>query len=113
MTSPSVSAVFVDVEVQACADLPESLHMRWKTRTAARPVAKVRFEPDDAPEGEFAVRAVLQSGERVPAQTCEVDDSSAGSSWLVWGGDCGLELRCGEVVVREPYLLLGPDEILD
>jgi len=42
-----------------------------------------------------------------------VEDSSAGTATLIYGGARGLRLRLGEQEVAEPYLVLAPEAVLE
>jgi hypothetical protein len=79
----------------------------------------VRYEPDDA-EGsvDCVVEAPVSEDEGSKrlgiAWAADVEDSSAGTSTLVYGGHLGLRLRpvAGGSTVAEPYLLLVQGAVL-
>lgn len=103
---------FVDVAIEPTPALPESLHMRWKASSAPRTVQRVHYASDDGWEGVCEVQGLSATGEVLPARVCEVEDSAAGTSCLVWGGTGGIVLQMQGYQAVEPYLLLAPDDIL-
>ncbi len=110
----STTGHFVDVLVDAHPELPSGLCMRWKAEGPPSPVTVVLFEPDDGPDGQWLVSGCGPEGETV-AQAITVNDSSAGTSTLIWGGSHGLLLRLEadpQVQAREAYLLLAPQEVV-
>jgi hypothetical protein len=102
-----IQAIFVSVEPHE--QLPEGCSMRFKAHGAVRPIARIRYESEDGVGGNWTVEALFSDGKRGPAQTAPVEDSSAGSSNLVFGGDHGLRLTSLEtgVEVAEAFLLLS------
>ncbi|MSQ84654.1 MAG: hypothetical protein EXR77_17570 [Myxococcales bacterium] len=108
------SSHFVDVLVDPHTELPSGMCMRFKAQGQAWPVAVVCYEPDDGPHGQWLVSGCGPDGETA-AQAVTVDDSSAGTSTLIWGGSHGLLLRLASdpsVESREAYLLLAPQEVV-
>jgi hypothetical protein len=106
--------VFIDVVIDAHDALPD-LAMRWRTIPGALPrvVTRVHYEPERGPEGEWLVFAAGPAGAAsASASAVEVEDSSAGTATLIWGGTHGLRLRLGELEVAEPYLVLAPESVL-
>lgn len=105
---------FIDVVVESHSDLPSGCSVRFKAHGPTHDVHRVRFEPDDGPDGIWTTWACDGDG-LGPAHAAVVDDSSAGLSTLVWGGTHGLRLRLegGTEEVAEPYLLLAAGEIVD
>ena len=101
-------AQFETVTVEPHAALPDGAVARWKVAGPARTVARVDYESDDGEPGVWQVWACDARDQLLPARAVQVDDSSAGVSWLVCGGDHGLRLRheTSGVVVAEPWLLL-------
>ena len=73
------------------------------------------YEPLDGTAGEFSVVAAGATGGDGPAHMAPVDDSGAGTSFLIFGGTRGPRLRradgTGEVVA-EPYLLLAEEAVV-
>lgn len=108
-----MTAQFVDVAIEPTLALPESLYMRWKASSAPREVRRVRYAADDGWEGTCEVHGLTASGEVLSALVCEVEDSAAGTSCLVWGGTGGIVLKMQGHSAVEPYLLLAPDDVLD
>lgn len=113
-----MTPTFITVIVDEHDDLPEGCCMRFKAVGTPRVVRRVRLD-DGEPAGEqardWAVESCGESGEPGPAHGVTVEDSSAGSSVLVYGGPRGLRLRPagGGSVVAEPYLLLAERAILE
>jgi len=101
--------VFIDVVVEE-HDALAGVVMRWRTVPGAVPraVARVRYEPERGPEGDWTV-----SAPGAAARAVEVEDSSAGTATLIYGGARGLRLRLGEQEVAEPYLVLAPEAVLE
>jgi hypothetical protein len=81
------------------------------TASAAAPIDSVWYAPDDGPDGDYPVEALWHDGTATPAQAVWVEDSAAGLSQLVYGGDHGLRIG-GPAGARwaEPYLLLAGRE---
>ncbi len=106
--------VFIDVVVDAHDALGGTV-MRWRTIPGALPrtITRVRYEPERGPEGDWLVVAAFADGSRRPARAVEVEDSSAGTATLIWGGDHGLRLSLGTHEVAEQYLVLSPDSVVE
>jgi hypothetical protein len=104
---------YIDVVVEEQEEIPEGCEMRFHAVGEARPVRRIRYEPLTGPEGEFEVTTAGGA----PAMAAAVDDSSAGTSVLIYGDARGLRLRrldgAGGAVIAEPYLLMAPDAIVD
>ena len=77
-------------------------------------VRHVAWESEDGVAGTWTVRGAGADGSSTAALARPVDDSSAGTSILVVGGDHGLRLTsaAGEEVAVA-YLLLAPSAIID
>lgn len=109
-----MGSTFVNVQVEEHDDLPEGCSLRFRAQTEGRPVARITYESESGVGGGWSVEGRAANGQRVPATAFEVDDSSAGTSLLIVGGDHGLRLTSiatGETVA-EAYLLLGLDCVL-
>ena len=105
---------FVTVLVEEHEALPDGCVQRFRATGDAREVRHVAWEPEDGEAGTWAVRGQLADGTSTPALARPVDDSSAGTSILVVGGDHGLRLTSStgeEAAVA--YLLLAPSAIVD
>lgn len=108
----SASPTFVDVSVEPHEALPEGLTLRFKAAPGAaeREVQRVLYAPDEGPNDPRWHRVEgRDTAERpVPARAIEVEDSAAGVSTLVFGGEWGLRLHPedGGAVVAETHLLL-------
>jgi hypothetical protein len=90
--------------------------MRFKAVSDPRVVRRVLLDGDGpASTTEWAVESCDENGELGPAHGITVEDSSAGSSTLVYGGAHGLRLRPvgGASLVAEPYLLLADRSVLE
>jgi hypothetical protein len=103
---------YIDVVVEEQDDIPEGCELRFHAVGESRPVRRVRYEPLTGPEAEFEVMAA--GGQ--PAMAAPVDDSSAGTSVLIYGDGRGLRLRRidgGDAApIAEPYLLLAADAVV-
>jgi len=102
---------WVEVYVEPHDALPDGASMRFKANTAPRAVRHVRYESDDGDDGLWQVLAPTTTGIPQAAMACLTDDSGAGESMLIYGGDLGLRLRLGDLEVAETYLLLAPDDV--
>lgn len=104
---------YIDVAVEEHDEIPEGCELRFHAVGDPRPVRRVRYEPLTGPEGEFEVTAAGGA----PALAAPVDDSSAGTSVLIYGDARGLRLRrldgADGAPIAEPYLLMAPDAIVD
>jgi hypothetical protein len=106
-----MSGPYIDVVVEEQEEIPEGCELRFHAVGEARPVRRVRYEPLSGPEGEFEV---LAAGGQ-PAMAAPVDDSSAGTSILIYGDGRGIRLRRLQgdgATLAEPYLLLAADAIV-
>ena len=103
---------YIDVVVDEQEGIPDGCELRFHAVGESRPVKRVLYEPMTGPEGEYEVTAA--SGE--PALATPVDDSSAGTSILVYGDAGGIRLRAigAETAepIAEPYLLLAAEAIV-
>ncbi len=105
---------FVTVLVEEHEALPDGCVQRFRATGEPSVVHRVAWESEDGVAGTWAVRGAVADGSFIPALARPVDDSSAGTSILVVGGDHGLRLtseRGDEVAIA--YLLLAPSSILD
>lgn len=103
-------ARFVEVTVVAHPELPEGFFGRWRLAEgrAEDLRAQVDYSPDEGEDGCYAVEALWRDGRRGPARQVWVEDSAAGVSALLIGGDLGLRLRLpGQPEHAEAYLLLA------
>ena len=83
--------------------------MRFRSQGDSRLVERVFWESDEGVAGTWHVEAAASDGSRSSALAIEVDDSSAGTSILIVGGDHGLRLTSLETsqVAFAPYLLVS------
>lgn len=104
---------FVTVHVEEHAELPDGCSMRFRATGEARPIVSVRYESDSGTSGQWHVVGVDESGAEVQAITMPVDDSGAGTSFLVIGGSWGLRLSFPDTGEESwaPYLLLAPSAV--
>lgn len=88
--------------------------LRFKAEDEPRPVRVVRWYGDDDRGVVCEVVGWSAEGE-VAAIACTIEDSSAGTAVLVWGGDHGLRLtpRDGGARFGESHLRLAPDDVLE
>jgi hypothetical protein len=100
----------VDVEVEEHDALPDGCFQRFHALAAPRPVQRFRDEGR-------ARRVEGRDGEdrATAAWTAPVDDSGAGTTWLVWGGARGVRVfdEAGAMLEAAPYLLLAADAIVE
>ena len=89
---------YTHVEVEANDNTPMMAQQVYKNLGVPFRVARVRiFEGE--PEGRlFAITgwSSAESGSPVPAYAVQVEDSSAGAAYLIYGGDWGVRLRPAE-----------------
>ncbi|HEY5146866.1 MAG TPA: hypothetical protein VII82_08865 [Polyangiaceae bacterium] len=112
---------FVLVNVDEHEALPAGCCMRFKLAGEPRPVRRVRYEAETAESSVDCVVEAPTAGAHEGSEALgvawavEVEDSSAGTSTLVYGGNLGLRLRpvAGGVTVAEPYLLLVHEAVLE
>lgn len=109
----------LELIVDAHDAVPEGCSRRFKTRGAALTVTRIYWESDDGDEGPFDVVGLTADDTEIAAQRVDIEDSSAGISVLVYGGDHGLRLRWvgpgaprGPAEIVEPYVVVGPGEVL-
>ncbi len=107
---PSKTWGWVEIYVEPHDALPDGASMRFKANSKPRPIATILYESDDGDDGEWEVWAPSEEGIPKKAMVCLTDDSGAGESALVYGGDLGLRLRLGELEVAETFLLLAPQD---
>ena len=91
--------------------------MRFRAQDDGARIERIAWESDDGRAGVWRVVGRRSDGEDVPAIAHAVNDSSAGTSILVAGGDHGLRLTLegqegeedeeGGPTVAEPYLLVS------
>ena len=100
---------FIQIQVEEHDELPDGCCLRYKAEGPGREIARVRWESEDGTDGIWTLEAAWSDGRRTAAQAYPVEDSSAGTSILVVGGDHGLRLTSIDTGQRvaEPYLLLG------
>ena len=108
MTKPTI-AIYVDPH----PELPDGCSLHFKAESPQRPVSHVLFEPDQGPDGTWFVTGLDAAGHDVPAHAVQVEDSGAGTSWLLWGDARGLRLRLDGHEIAETHLLLALDQLID
>jgi hypothetical protein len=126
-----MAPTFITVLVDEHDELPDGCCMRFKLVDEPRPVRRVRYDGDGSLEGVFAVEAANADGTMGLAMGALVEDSGAGSSLLVYGGDRGLRLRreggtreegeggagragrAGREGLAEAYLLISSEAVLE
>lgn len=106
---------FIDIFIDPNPNCPEGCDLRFQASGASRPVAALRYwvGTDEAILCDVTGWSSAGGGSPCPAQAASVDDSGAGVSLLVYGGDWGLRLtpRDGRPPFGEPYLLLDPEDL--
>jgi hypothetical protein len=106
----SESPRFIAVEVEPTAGCEDGLSLRFKRAGAETELTTLRYESERGTEGLWSVASLDDAAgtSRSVARAAQVDDSSAGVVWLVYGGAYGLELTHPEgEVERVPYLVLA------
>lgn len=99
---------FAEVDVVPHPALADGFSGRWMRAGNSTEVTEVYYTPDQGPDGIYRVAALWRDGQRTAAVQVPVEDSAAGVSQLLIGGDCGLRLwREGGPEWAEPYLLLA------
>lgn len=104
-----MGSTFVNVQVEEHDELPDGCCLRFRAQGEGRRVTEVAYESENGTGGTWRIEGRASDGAITPATAFEVDDSSAGTSLLVVGGDHGLRLTSittGETVA-EAYLLLS------
>lgn len=104
---------WVEVYVEPHDEIPDGASMRFKANAAPRPITFIHYESDDGDEGVWKIVAPTAEGIPKAAMACPTDDSGAGESTLIYGGDMGLRLTMGDLEVAEPYLIVAPGAIAD
>jgi hypothetical protein len=101
---------YTHVEVEPNPNTPMQATQVYKDIGARHPVAALRLF-EGSPEGRlFDVTgwSSEDGGSPVEAYAVQVEDSSAGSAWLVYGGDWGIRLRPTESL--EDWSIDDPDQ---
>lgn len=109
-----MTARFIDVNVEEHEELPDGCSLRFRAQANGHPVERVTWESDDGVTGIWRVGAASSDGTTAAAMAFPVDDSSAGTSILIVGGDRGLRLTSTETgeTRAEPYLLVSRTAIV-
>ena len=99
--------IFIDVFVEPNDNAPEGCGLRFRSEAAPQPVARVEY---DGRPCAVVGWASAGGGSACAAQSALVEDSSAGTALLIFGGDWGVRLTPldGGAPFGEPYLLLDP-----
>jgi hypothetical protein len=99
---------FIDVFVEPNPNTSEGSGQRFKAEGAARPVARAYW---DGRWCRVSGWSSVDNGSACAAQAITVEDSSAGTAVLIFGGDWGvrLEPEDGGPAFGEPYLLVDAD----
>ncbi len=107
-------ARYIDIYVDPHDAIPDGASLRYKAEIEPRAVRRVRYESDDGDDGVWSVVSRAEDGQEGAAHWVTVEDSGAGTSALIFGGDHGLRLRRegSGIELAEAYLLLDPDDVL-
>jgi hypothetical protein len=101
---------YTHVEVESNDNTPMSANQVYKNIGARHPVSAVRlFEGE--PEGrlfDLTGWSSDEGGSPCDAFAVQIEDSSEGSAWLVYGGDWGVRLRPTESL--EDWSVDDPDQ---
>ncbi|HZS37554.1 MAG TPA: hypothetical protein VFF06_12045 [Polyangia bacterium] len=107
---PGRVPIFIDVFVEANPNTSEECGLRFKAESEPRVVSRVRLDGRDCA---LAGWSSAGGGSACEARAAKVEDSSAGSAILIYGGDWGLRLTPdGGEPFGEPYLLLANESIV-
>jgi hypothetical protein len=101
---------YTHVDVEPNDNTPMMAAQVYKNLGAPFPVSHVRIYEGE-PEGRLCAITGWSSaadGSPVAAYAVQVEDSSAGAAYLVYGADWGLRLRPAES--REPWSIDAPDQ---
>ena len=101
----SAPPLFFDVCVEPHDALPDGLMLRFKATPGALPssITRVRHTPEDSDESRwFRIEGLDADDRPVPARAVTVEDSAAGLSVLVFGGEHGLRLFADDPAGRGP-----------
>jgi len=103
------------IEVDEHEELPDGCIMKFSALEDARPVSRIRYERSTGETIVCKVEGRAEGGSLIPAWRALVDDSSAGQAWLVGGGAWGVRVQPeqGDAGWVEPFLLLGPDAVVE
>lgn len=102
-------AHFIDVSVVAHPRIPNGFFGRWKLAEGrdAQSIRQVFYSPDDGADGQYEVAAAWSDGRRTLAKLVWVEDSAAGVSALLIGGDHGLRLSPAPATTGAEETALG------
>ncbi len=108
---------FIDVFIDPNPNCPEGCDRRFQAAGEPRAVGRVRYwvGPDEAILCDVAGWSSAGGGTPCEARAVPVDDSGAGVSLLIYGGDWGLRLTpaAGGEPFGEPYLLLDDEDVVE
>lgn len=108
-----MSGRFITVLVEEHDAVPDGFCARFHAVGEQRPVTILRCAPEGGTPGLWRVEALDEDEQSGEAQAVPVDDSGAGVTLLVYGGEYGLRLTPvdGGAPVRVPYLMLDTDAV--
>lgn len=105
----SATPIFIDVFVEPNDNAPEGCGLRFKSEQPPRRAARVRLDERWYDVVGWSSR---DGGSACAAMAAVVEDSSAGTATLVWGGDWGLRLLDGrKAPVGESHLVLEHSDV--
>jgi hypothetical protein len=106
----------VDVFIDPNPNCPEGCGQRFSATSEPRPVTAVRYYlgAEEAVLCDVSGWSSAGGGTPCEARAVRVEDSGAGVSTLVYGGDWGLRItpRDGRPPFGEPYLLLSDEDLI-
>ncbi|HEU4403501.1 MAG TPA: hypothetical protein VFT43_15495 [Candidatus Polarisedimenticolia bacterium] len=106
----------VDIFIDPNPNCPDGCGQRFLAVGDPRPVTRLRYWSGAEISIDCDVTGWSSAGGGTPceAQAVTVEDSGAGVSTLVYGGDWGLRLmpRDGSAPFGEPYLLVDDDSLI-
>jgi hypothetical protein len=102
--------LFIDVFVEANDNAPEGCGLVFKTEEAPRGARRVEL---DGTWYDVIGWSSAGGGSACAAQAALVEDSTAGTAMLVWGGDWGIRLTPvgGGAPFGESHLVLDPASV--
>jgi hypothetical protein len=105
----SATPIFIDVFVDPNDNAPEGCGLRFKTEQPPRRAARVRL---DDRWYDVVGWSSSDGGSACAAYAALIEDSSAGTAMLVYGGDWGIRLSSSDAApVGESHLVLDESAV--
>jgi hypothetical protein len=110
------AAQFITVLVDPNPNWPDGSALRFKAEDTPRTVTRVRWYDDSDVARICRVLgwSSQDGGSPCPALAVTIEDSSAGTAVMIWGGDWGvrLEPEDGGDAFGQDHLRLSPEDVL-